>query len=212
MIRDYWQGTRFAAEWTLVDTAGEPITGATVTGEVRLPGGGTAPMTVNAVDNVYTATYEATTAGMHGYALHASGTGVDAYEGSFVVRRPMLGLPPITVDPTTSIGQIRLLATDLDEVEPLFEDAQITAFLALEGGNVKRAAALALETIGVSEVLISKKIRTSDGLTTDGPAVAKELRERAKTLRQQADDEVGSVDDFGLEIVDFDPYAAYRSW
>lgn len=93
------------------------------------------------------------------------------------------GSDPITVDPATDIGMIRTLATDLDEDAPLFTDEQITAFLAMEG-NVRCAAALALETTAVSEALISKKIRTLD-LSTDGPAVAKELRERAATLRAQ---------------------------
>ncbi|MEU8158040.1 hypothetical protein AB0B94_30675 [Micromonospora sp. NPDC048986] len=207
--RTYWVGSMFVAEWTLRDTTGDPLTGATVTGEVRLPDGATAPMTVETVDNVYTATYQAAAAGTHGFALAASGTGVDAYEGTFIVGRSQVGAPPITLDPTADIGMIRLLITDTNEIEPLFEDPQIDAFLSIEGG-IKKAAALGLETVAVSEVLISKKLRTSDGLTTDGPAVAAELRARAKALRDQAATELDEGADFGFDVIDFDPYAAYR--
>lgn len=207
--RTYWQGSRFVVEWTLQDPEGTPVVGATVVGTVSRPTNATAPMTVDSTGNVYTAWYDVAEAGTHGYRLVASGVGVDAHEGIFVAQRSLVGLPPITVNPTTDIGRVRLLATDLDEVDPLFSDDQITAFLAMEAG-VKRAAALALETIAVSEALIGKKIRTGDGLSTDGPAVAKELRERARALRGQADVEDGDPDDYGLEIVDYDPYAAYR--
>ncbi|MDG4792007.1 hypothetical protein O7626_40035 [Micromonospora sp. WMMD1102] len=209
--RTYWQGSRFVVEWTLTDPEGASVTGATVAGTVSRPDGTTAAMTVTDDSNVYTAWYDVAEPGTHGYRLVASGTGVDAHEGVFVAHRSLVGAAPITVDPTSDIGRVRILATDLNEIEPLFTDAQVTAFLALEAG-VKRAAALALETIAVSEVLISKKIRTGDGLSTDGPAVAKELRERAKALRDQADVEDGDPDDYGIEIVNYDPYAAYRVW
>lgn len=207
--RTYWAGTRFVVEWTLSDLDGAPVVGATVTGTVSRPSGVAASMTVSDDSNVYTAFYDVQEAGLHGYRLVASGTGADAHEGEFVAQRSVVGAEPITVDPTTDIGKIRMLSTDLSETDPLFTDKQITAFLAMEGG-VKRAAALAIETIATSEALVSKKIRTGDGLSTDGPAVARELRERAKQLRGQADDEADGVDDYGLDIVDFDPHAAYR--
>jgi len=108
---------------------------------------------------------------------------------------------------------IRLLITDVDSDNPLFTDSEITALLALEKGVVKLAAASALETIARSEVLISKKITTQD-LSTDGPAVAAELRAQAKALREQArqdaDDVVGGSDAWAISVVDFDPNAAYR--
>lgn len=113
-----------------------------------------------------------------------------------------------TVDPTTDIGRVRLLATDLDESAPLLSDPQIEALLTLEHGRIRRAAAQALDTIASSEALISKKIRTLD-LNTDGPAVAKELRDRATSLRQQ-DDKESEDGPWALDIVDFDPWAAYR--
>jgi hypothetical protein len=119
----------------------------------------------------------------------------------------------IQVDPTTDIGMVRLLITDVDSDNPLFTDGEITAFLALENGVVKLAAASALETIARSEVLISKKITTQD-LSTDGPAVAAELRAQAKALREQArqevDDVIGGQDAWAISVADFDPNAAYR--
>lgn len=133
-------------------------------------------------------------------------TGTGAGQESQQVYVPPAAEPaelPV-VDPTTDIGMVRVLATDVDVAAPLFTDAQIEAFLTLEG-SVKAAAALALETIAVSEVLISKKIKTLD-LSTDGPAVAKELRERAAALRKQVTDAATAADAFAFDVVDYDPY------
>lgn len=93
-----------------------------------------------------------------------------------------------TYDPSTSAGRMRLLATDTDSNNAIFSDDEIAAFLALEDDSVKRAAAAALDQIASSEALIQKRIKLLD-LQTDGPAVAKALREHATALRQQADDE-----------------------
>jgi len=89
-----------------------------------------------------------------------------------------------TYDPTTSLGQVRLLISDTDATAAIFEDAEITAFLTLESSNVYLAAAQALDTISVSEALTLKVIKLMD-LSTDGAAVARELRARAISLRQQ---------------------------
>lgn len=77
---------------------------------------------------------------------------------------------------------VRLLISDLD-ADPVFTDAEIEAFLALEG-PVKLAAAQALDTMASNEAMVSKKIRTLD-LQTDGPAVAASLRASATELRRQ---------------------------
>lgn len=208
-VREYWEGSTFLVEWTMVDADGQPVTGATVTGTVKLPAGGTAAMTVTTASNVYRAAYAAAAAGRHGWELASTGAAVDNRQGTFTVRRDAVGLPPITVDPTTDIGRVRLLCTDLDEVEPLFDDAHITAFLAMESGRVKRAAAQALETMASSEAIVSKAIRTLD-LQTDGPKVASELRQRAKALREQDAEQADDGGAWGIEIVDFDQFAAYR--
>lgn len=117
----------------------------------------------------------------------------------------------IDTDPSTPVGMMRLLATDIDVAAPLLTDQQYAALLHLEGGNVKRGAAMALETIATSETLCTKKISTQD-LSIDGPAVADDLRKRAKLLRDQADIEApAGADDaaaFGFDSVDY----CHRPW
>ena len=51
-------------------------------------------------------------------------------------------------------------------------------------GDLKPAAAQLLDRVAGSELLLSKKI-TSQDLTTDGVAVARELRALAQQLRDQ---------------------------
>jgi len=206
----YWSGTTIVVDWTVTDPAGNPVSGATVTGTVSLPDGSTAAMTVTPVlgESLYRAVYTPTMPGTHGWRLEASGAATGAVEGTVVVQRSVVGLPPITVDPATDIGRVRLLCTDLDEVHPLFSDAQIQAFLDMCGGRVKRAAAVALETIATSEALISKVIRTTD-LQTDGAKVAAELRARARALREE-DDEAVDEAPWAIDAVHYDPWAAYR--
>lgn len=112
-------------------------------------------------------------------------------------------------DPTTPVGQVRLLISDVDPDTPVFTDDEITAFLTLGGGlglgQVLRGAATALETIASNEVMVSKVLRTQD-LATDGSKVSAELRARAADLRAQADlaDEDAASP---LAIVDYDPFS-----
>ena len=97
-----------------------------------------------------------------------------------------------TYNLTTEAGKVRLLITDTDYTNPIFEDNEIDVFLsitAVDGTNdINLAAAMALETIAASEALVQKKIKLLD-LTTDGPAVATSLRAAAKLLREQSDNE-----------------------
>lgn len=83
------------------------------------------------------------------------------------------------------VDTIRLLISDLatEVADRSFTDADLQAFLDLEG-SVKLAAAQALDALASNEALVSKRIRTLD-LQTDGPAVAKALREHAAALRSQ---------------------------
>lgn len=183
-------GGVFVAEWTLTDVAGAPATSATVVGKVTKPNGELADMVIDHTtgSNVYRASYPPTTGGRHGYKLTATvgGDPAGTTGGEFVVTADATGAAPIDTDPATDVGVMRLLVTDLDEAFPILTDAQYTAFLTLEGGNVKRGAAAALEAIATSETLRSKKITTQD-LSVDGPAVADDLRKRAALLRGQAD-------------------------
>lgn len=103
-------------------------------------------------------------------------------------------------DPTTDLGKVRLLLNDVDDSAPIFTDAEIQAFLTLEGDSIKRAAAQAIDTNATNEALASKVFRTQD-LSTDGAKVADAMRKHAASLREQAD-----TDDDGdgyFETVDF---------
>lgn len=79
--------------------------------------------------------------------------------------------------------RVRLLINDPDS--NVFTAVEIDDFLALTGNVVKRAAALAIDTIADNEALVSKVIRDGD-LATDGPKVADSLRKRAAALRAEA--------------------------
>lgn len=114
------------------------------------------------------------------------------------------------MDYTTPTGQVRLLIADLSS-PPLMEDAVLEGYLSMHGytgeadsierPGIWRAAADALDGIATSEVLTSKKIRTQD-LSTDGPAVAAELRKQAAALRYKAD-QADAEDDSFFEIIPF---------
>ena len=98
-----------------------------------------------------------------------------------------------------NLAYIRLLIADVDEANPLISTEQLNTLLTTNQGNPLLAAADALDAIATSEVLVSKKIRTQD-LSTDGPAVAAELRKQAERLRARADiaDEAWA----GFDVVD----------
>lgn len=104
------------------------------------------------------------------------------------------------IDFTTDAGRVRLLLNDVDETALVFSDNEITAFLALEGDNVKRAAAQAIDTNADNEALASKVLRSQD-VQTDGAKVADALRKRATALREQADREEGDSGD-AVEFLD----------
>lgn len=124
----------------------------------------------------------------------------------------------MAIDFTRADGQVRLLVSDVDETNQVLTDPMVLGFLARYGlkadspitprGGISRAAADALDTIATSESLVLKYIRTGDGLTTDGPKVAAELRTRAKSLRDQADrdDAEDGVTGGWFDVVEFEPY------
>lgn len=108
-------------------------------------------------------------------------------------------MPMFTYDTTQSAGMVRLLLNDV--AEPwVFDDDEIAAFLTLERGSVKRAAAQAIDTNADDQALASKVLKTQD-LTTDGAKLADSLRKRAAELRRQADDE-DDEDSAYFEIID----------
>lgn len=93
----------------------------------------------------------------------------------------------------TDLAKVRLLIPDNQQSSYVFEDAEITAFLALEGDDVLRATAMALETIGSSEALTQKVLKIQD-VETDGAALLDSLRMRAADLRaRSAEGEAGTA-------------------
>lgn len=106
----------------------------------------------------------------------------------------------MAINYSTPVGQVRLLIADVGEPAPILDDPQIDGYLAINAGNVRRAAADALDAIADSETLVSKVIKTQD-LSTDGTKTADSLRKHADRLRAQAED-----DDFAFDVVDYQPY------
>ncbi len=90
-----------------------------------------------------------------------------------------------TYDVATNVGLVRAIIPDTRDQEPIFSDEEITAFLTLEGG-VKRATALAIETIATNQAMILKVMRLLQ-LQTDGAKLSDALLKRAVMLRSQAD-------------------------
>lgn len=94
-----------------------------------------------------------------------------------------------TFDLETDRGKVRLLIQDDVEAYEFYTDAKIDAFLAIaedqEGDTVMHAAAMALEAWASNQAMILK-VTTLLDVKVDGVAVAREMRARAATLRQQA--------------------------
>lgn len=113
-----------------------------------------------------------------------------------------------TYDVATERGKVRLMIPDKVEAGHLFEDDEVDAFLAMEGANLKRATALALETAASDQALVLKVIRMMD-LTTDGAKVSDALLKRAAELRRQADEDENAQDGGGFDWAEMvlDPFS-----
>lgn len=94
---------------------------------------------------------------------------------------------------TTTTGKIRAMIPDSNADSYVFEDAEIEVFYAVEGDSLKRAVALALETIASNEAMVLKVIRLLD-ISTDGAKVSDALLKRAALLRSQALDAEAATD------------------
>lgn len=99
-----------------------------------------------------------------------------------------------TYDVTTARGKVRLLSTDNDSTNPVFDDSEIDAFLALSAANVYASAALACETWARSRSKVSRQVRNADG-TTSARYSMSELLALAKSLREAALSDNGLVSD-----------------
>ena len=88
-------------------------------------------------------------------------------------------------DPSTDAGKVRLLISDTQDLNHIFEDTEIASFLDISG-DPRLAAAMALESIAVSEVLLLKVI-TTQNLSTHGEKMGRILKELAESLRVRVD-------------------------
>ena len=88
-------------------------------------------------------------------------------------------------NPSTDIGKVRMLVTDTDTTRRIMDDEEYQAYLDMSGGSVVLAAAKALESIAVNEVLCLKVVNLMGAVTTDAASAAKQLLAQAKTLRSE---------------------------
>ena len=93
----------------------------------------------------------------------------------------------ITTDPTTDIGKMRIITGDKYEEALFMEDEEVEVFLDLYD-DIRMAAAEMLQSMASMEAVIQKQITHLD-LSTNGPAVAKALREHAQRLRDEVESE-----------------------
>jgi hypothetical protein len=97
------------------------------------------------------------------------------------------------VDLGSNVGKVRVLLGDTDPTNVVsnvgeylfFSDAELEAILGMYSGSPQLAAARCLDTIAGSQALMLKSW-SSDDLTVNGDRIAKELRELAKQLREEA--------------------------
>lgn len=116
-----------------------------------------------------------------------------------------------TYDLSTDAGKVRLLVPDNKFASYIFEDDEIDLFLALEGG-IKKATAMALETIASNEALVLKVIKLLD-VQTDGAKVSDALLKRSALLRSQAeDDALADGDGFDIAEMVVDDFTRRERW
>lgn len=114
-----------------------------------------------------------------------------------------------TYDVSTDAGKVRMITADSRDDGHILEDDEVAAFLALNGGNVRLAAADALETIASNESLVQKAMKLLD-VQTNGPAVAADLRKAAATQRALAAGDLAAVNtDMGFDIA-FNPATTWQ--
>ena len=89
-----------------------------------------------------------------------------------------------TYDLSTNVGKVRLLTTDNDWDNQVFEDAEIQAFLDMQG-DIYQAAEAVCVTWAQSRSKIDKTIRLPDG-TMATRYTSQELIALAKSIRQMS--------------------------
>jgi len=116
-----------------------------------------------------------------------------------------LGVAP--VDLGSNVGKVRVLLGDTDPTNVVgntgeylfFSDAELEAVLGMYSDSPQLAAARCLDTIAGSRALMLGAW-TTDDLSVRGDAIARELRELAKQLRQEA---LGAESSEAFEIIPY---------
>jgi len=107
---------------------------------------------------------------------------------------PNIGRKPL--NPSSPVGQVRLLLGDTDPVDAadgdgeylFYSDNEIESLLNMHGGSPKRTVVRILRSVGFAQVYLLKKFTSAD-VAVDGTAVARELRLLAIDLEREADEE-----------------------
>lgn len=118
------------------------------------------------------------------------------------------------IDYTSSVGQVRVLIPDLRKLEDLrdlrneprylFTDDEILAFLAVNNGNVKLAAADACDAIGMDKALQLLVLKTDDK-QTDGAKLLDAIVKRARALRERAKEDDENNLSFDVIMPSYEP-------
>lgn len=94
-------------------------------------------------------------------------------------------------DPSTPLGQVRLLAADFDiPANPVFQDETYAALLNLNNQSIRYAAAQAIDVMALNEVIVLKVIKMLD-LNTDGSKVQAAMKVMSDELRRQENEGAG---------------------
>lgn len=102
--------------------------------------------------------------------------------------------------------KVRLLISDVEDANHIFEDEELAVFLGLEGTELL-AAARALEVIAGNEVMVQKRIQILD-LRTDGPAEAEALLKIAGRYRESSDALESDEADFEVVSLHTDQFSS----
>ncbi len=93
-------------------------------------------------------------------------------------------MPNAPYDPTTPIGQVRLLISDTDTVDGIYDDAELQFFLDSADQNVYFAAYGAFATILRDRVRLAKKIER-EGYKSEAYAMS-DYKVALESLKDQA--------------------------
>lgn len=129
--------------------------------------------------NETTTSFVVIATGTHEFTVTAIDGGVEGLPSEPVVA-------VIGQSVSSDVMKVRALIPDLDATDYIFTNLQIDLYLEIYAGNVRRAAAAAINAIAVDEALLLKVVRTDD-LSVNGAQVAEVLRKRAQDLNTEAD-------------------------